>query len=306
MSLGLEFVLMPRPRHHPVMTMWTVDKLCKEYSGEALALNLTGHLYRLVRELNVTHCRVACEDYILDPESEMHRCMQAQETYHYPVIDNKARAWGLSMARRLWERGNKLECVEHLIETSQRANWLGREIWFTTHALIKLIGYGDEIDAKYRSLLSRMPRRPATAERALHLHLSEHPAGGGDEELFFNRLHRSYLWLSHKITYPAWWDEARYAGFSAMYPHLRDLGCNDWQLLHRVPEQDASVKMLSQMLFRSYCLRNFVVNEIADMLHALNGWRKFTAGLALHDRVGKGSSLHRLGPDILRMVFAWM
>jgi hypothetical protein len=64
--------------------------------------------------------------------------------------------------------------------------------------------------------------------------------------------------------------------------------------------------MLSQMLFRSYCLRNFVVNEIADMLHALNGWRKFTAGLALHDRVGKGSSLHSLGPDILRMVFAWM
>jgi hypothetical protein len=42
------------------------------------------------------------------------------------------------------------------------------------------------------------------------------------------------------------------------------------------------------------------------MLHALNGWRKYTAGLALHDSIGKHSPLYAIGPDIVRMIFRWM
>jgi len=302
-------VLMPRKRTHPAITKWNVPALRANYSGNAIEYHLAIHLRKIAGKTTGS-CGYGEEwksTYISDiTEPEMRACIEEQQSHLAPFTNTSSlrSVFGLEIARKMWDENRKAECVEHLVEHSQILAWMANELQSGAQHLMDLAGNRMEVEAWYESIMETVPPEPPSAERAVHLHISEHAAGGGDDEVFYERLLRSCYWLRRGTTYPTWW----YKAFNidrAAFSYGPMPSCNDWHhLVERTQRNWAYV--LAHVLFKAHCLEHFVVPEIHAMLHELNGWRKCAAGLALHERVGKDSALYALGPDVLRMVLRWM
>ena len=319
MQLDEYHVLMPRARRHPVITKWTAAKLHATYSGDALITHLAAHADRLLRlaqgggDSRGDHRFFICT-FDRAPYDDIMREHQA----HIPLIpeelwkplqldDSDVWLWGVEAAMRLWNMGLESACVEHLVESKQRIQWIVQELWDVERKIYDVMGHRvdwqAEVVTPYFEYVDDIPPEPPTAERPLHLHVSEHPAGGGITDLFHQRLIMCTVWLSWGgVGCPGWWItscednvcEARYStrGYASMK-----------RFADRPVEY---VRDLASVLYAAHCLENLVIPEINAMLHELNGWRKCAAGLALHERVGKDSALYALGPDVLRMVLRWM
>ena len=315
MQLDEYHVLMPRARRHPVITKWTAAKLHATYSGDALITHLAAHAYRLLCLSDGGGRGYEDHSIQISPfeKEPFHDMVREHQAHFPPTLDEECRPstsfrqWGVEPALRLWNMGLESACVEHLVESKQRIQWIVEELWDVTQYILDVIGPSAQMQASYFEKLDDIPSEPPTAERPLHIHVSEHPAGGGNTDLFYERLTMCSIWLERGGGgCPGWWitsceDNPWMAGFSNRGGHI-----NTWNLTRLAQRPVENSGCLASVIFAAYCLEHFVIPEINTMLHELNGWRKCVAGIAMHERVGKGSVLHAIGPDIMRMVFKWM